>query len=332
MMSLLKTLQDRAFILKLIFISMGIIVGFALGYVLANIKTPAADLHVVETILQESTLPLPEDILTLEPSRSLDPTPFLEPPIDATILEQIFREVVGEEIDLNELGYIIGLDENSVLAIGYREAEKDRTFAIFNNADPWLTSEEAWYLLAITSWGRWDFTPHITRSWHGRRDLENESAIMKIYPLFDWGGYPKEEWDDVAKYVEVELSRDNFPEQLIPLLRQHIAWHDWEGNRREVSIRDMWFIENRLFIDFDDISIWDNMGSSGEHAIAMSLYRSLASLMGTEDVEQVVFLYNGAENFYVGGHGGKMGRLNLNREDTLRWLGLILDEETNYDN
>ena len=307
--------------LKLVFISLGLIVAFALGYILANSQATAAHLSTVEVMLQESPLSSPEAISTPDSS----PSPVAQLSVDVSILEQIFRDVVGEEIDISELGQVIELGEHSVLTIGYI-LDGSESIAIFSNLFPWRNPEESWHLLAVTSWGHWDFTPHVTRSWQGRRDLENESAIMRFYSPFDWGGYPQVEWNTVAEYVEVEVRGENFSEQLISLMRQHIAWHDWEGNRREISIRDMWFIENRLIIDFDNISIWDNQGTSGEFAVTMSLFRTLASLLDTEDVAQVVFLYNGIEDFEVGGHGGRMGRLHLNNEDTLRWLGLVLDQ------
>ena len=184
--------------------------------------------------------------------------------------------------------------------------------------------------MAFESYGYWDFTPHLRRSWHGRRNLANESVIMRIYRVIDWGGYPTEEWNAVAEYTEVEIQGENFTKQLIQSLRQHMAWYAWEGERREISIRDAWFIENRLFIDFENIRIWENLGTSGESSITISLHRSLASLLDTEDIAQVVFLHNGIENFFVGGHGRIMGRLHLNNKETLYSLGLIFNKESNY--
>ena len=163
---------------------------------------------------------------------------------------------------------------------------------------------------------------YFAKNRQGRRYLANENVKIRIYSVFDWGGHPQEEWDAVAEFVEVEIEKENFPNQLIPLLRQHISLYRWDGSRCEISIKDMWFTENSLIVDFDDISIWNNWGTAGERAITISLYRSLASLLDTEDIKQIIFLYNGKEKFFYGGHGAIMKRLNLDDEDTLRWLGL----------
>ena len=349
-MKRLEIFRNKTSMLKLALILLGFIIAFIMGYIIASDQIAPTDPIATEPVLpvlQGYSLDLLEHLLELEyplepvcllefytspeyaPTSEPEPS---EPSIDATdaavfaqIFEQIFYEVVGQEIDFGESGLIVELDETTMVARGYRQdGWRSRTFAIFTNPCP--SWSPTWYLMAVGSpWG-WDFTPHITRSHQGRRDLENEVAIMRFYRLMDWSGPRREEWNKIAEFVNIEIRGANFPEQLIPLLRQHIGWNYWGGGRREISVRDMWFIDNRLFIDFDDIRIWDNLGTSGEFNITMTLFRTLASLSETEDISQVVFLYNGRELFYVGGHGVQMGRLPLDSEDALRWLGLIADE------
>ena len=80
--------------------SLGLIVSFILGYISSNSKTTISNMSTTETMIQESPLQSLEVLSALESSPSPKPSQVPEPSIDVTMLEQIFHNVVGEEIDL----------------------------------------------------------------------------------------------------------------------------------------------------------------------------------------------------------------------------------------
>ena len=133
-----------------------------------------------------------------------------------------------------------------------------------------------WGVVAYNRHGRdwWSFTPEIDRgALEGRRYVEADVVTVRLYAMVDWGG------GETAEWTEKDIPGENFFEEFIPLLHQHIG----------VKLLDAWYIGNRLYINWH-LEDFLSMGTSGEH----SLYRALLmTLFSLPNVEEVVVLING---------------------------------------
>ena len=216
---------------------------------------------------------------------------FLEMTVDdmresiATLGAAAFEDATGWDIVFDNLGEIISVHEPHVLARGYSSRMQMHIQVLFTYRQ-W---RDGWSISGYSLWDEWRMQPQLTRgTWEGRRHIDADTVDVRFYGIVDWGG------GEVAPPIYASILGNAFSEEFVRLFNQYV--NTWDI----VNILDIWFIgDNRVYVNLDG-AVMFGQGSAGGFAISASLYRTLFSIPG---VDEVVVLVDGQAET-VGDHVG----------------------------
>lgn|GEM_PF-5510311 len=130
----------------------------------------------------------------------------------------------------------------------------------------------------------------------GRRYINADMVEVNLYPAIDWGG------GEAQQPTVISIPGETFGLDFVA--------------RGGMYLKDIWFVgDNRLYVNLDG-SVLSTQGSAHGFAIIVSLYRTLFSIPG---VEEIVVLVEG-ESEQVSDH---IGFSYVERRDTLHWWDWI---------
>jgi len=188
-----------------------------------------------------------------------------------------FEDATGWNIVFDDPADIVSITEPHVMARGYSSTMGSFIHVLFTYRH-W---RDGWRVNGYAIWDDWNVQPQVTRGrWEGRRHVDAEAVDVRFYGIVDWGG------GQIALPVYASIPGDIFAEEFIRLFRQYVGTDGWE----HVTILDMWFIGSRLYVNLDDSVVNAAQGSAAGYAIHVSLYRTLFSIPG---VEEIVVLVDG---------------------------------------
>ena len=103
---------------------------------------------------------------------------------------------------------------------------------------------------------------------------DSDMITVSFYPITDWWSINEAPAQPVHEDISWE---ESFKDEFIRLLDEHTG----------IKMLDMWFEENRLYVDLDG-EILDTPGSTGATAVIVSVYKTLYSLSDAEEIAVLV--------------------------------------------
>jgi len=197
----------------------------------------------------------------------------------ATYGAEAFKDATGWDIVFDNPGEILSIADPFVLARGY--SSNMQTFVHVLFAYSHWRQGGGWRVEGYGLWDEWRTHPQLTRGlWEGRRYVEASTVNVRFYGIVDWGG------GEVARPVRVGIPGDTFAEEFVRLFNENVGESSWVN----LKMLDMWFIGgNRLYVNLCG-AVMDAQGSATGYAILVSLYNTLFSIPG---VDEVVVLVDG---------------------------------------
>jgi len=203
----------------------------------------------------------------------------------ATYGAAAFIDATGWEIIFDNPDEILSIVDPHVLARGYSSSMQTFIHVLFTYQH-WRSG---WRVVGYGLWEHWDMQPQLTRGlWEGRRYVDADAVDVRFYGIVDWGG------GQISPPINVSIPGKSFVEEFVYLFNQYLGTWDI------VNMLDMWFIGgSRVYVNLDG-NVMIGQGSAGGFAISASLYKTLFSIPG---VDEVIVLVDG-QTEVVGDHVG----------------------------
>jgi len=136
---------------------------------------------------------------------------------------------------------------------------------------------EGWRVDGFGLWDDWVSQPQMWRARReGRRHVDTSTVDVHFYAIVDWGG------SEYSIPVHVGIPGETFADEFIRLFNQYV--NTWNA----ITMLDMWFIgDNRLYVNLCN-TVMNAQGSATGFAVLVSLYRTLFSIPGVEEIVVLV--------------------------------------------
>jgi len=189
----------------------------------------------------------------------------------------VFEDMTGWDIIFDNPDEILSIADPYVFVRGFSPSLKSFVHVLF----VYRHWRSGWQVVGYGRWDDWVAEPQRTRGQvEGRRHIDASSVTVRFYGIVDWGG------GVYSVPVRESIPGDIFAEEFIRLFHEHVGSSSWTL----LNMRDMWFIgDDRLYVDLDG-AVMNAQGSATGYAILVSLYNTLFSIPG---VDEVVVLIDG---------------------------------------